>query len=755
MALDAFGCGPNAVVPVKMLGKNNVIRGFTLTGGRQINYSNAYGGAAVFTSDYSDSMIDCVVTNCIANRGGGTYCLGTALRCRFTGNFADQGAHAFYLKHAANCIFENTEGYAVYNNGTSATFVNCLCRGNKRGNFRVNDPGVLDVFNSAFLKGDPSPSAKSMNKRCDFRNCLFDFAPDFTSSEAVLGTNAECRVVSLGVLRFNADGSPAAGNPAIDAGIASYYDENFPATFDASEKAFDFYRNARTVGGAMDIGAVERSSATVDENVWHVDAENGNDAWDGKASFADADPANNIGPKKTLGVFTDLVAAGDVIYAAPGWYTNGVSPGTNFRFYTAKGGISLIATGSAADTFIGGAADPTVALDVSPFGCGPAAIVPAKMDGGDNLIRGFTITGGRQTQYTGSDTYYGGGVIFPYSAAFTDSMVDCVITNCVANRGGGVKYLGNALRCRFTGNYANEGAHGLYLRRAVNCIFENTESYAVYNNTYDGTFVNCLCRGNKTGNFRVGTGYVIDVFNSVLLRGDASYVPRNKRCDFRNCCFDYDPTKPYNADEAMIGTNGECRVFATGTLKFNADGSPAKDNPVVDAGIVAYYDENFPAAFNVHEKALDLNGNTRILGDAMDIGAVERISGTIDDNTWYVDAVNGNDSNSGTTADQAFKTLARASTNALMTAGATIFVAEGVYNEGVVPAIAEVDQTDCRLYVQYRIDVVATGRREATIIEGASSQDTACGIGQGAVRCCLMRGGSIRRQRECRQQYAI
>ena len=736
---NPYGCGPAAIVPVKMLGKNSVIRGFTLTGGRQSDYSNIYGGAAVFADGYTDSMIDCVVTNCIANRGGGAYCLGTALRCRFTGNYAEQGAHALYLKHAANCIFENTEGYAVYNNGDSGTFVNCLCRGNKGGNFRANPNGVLTVVNSVLLKG----ANTSKNKRCDFRNCLFDFAPDFTSAEAVLGTNAECRVFALGALRFNADGSPAAGNPAIDAGIASYYDENFPATFDASEKALDFYRNPRTVGGAMDIGAVERSSATVDENVWHVDAENGNDAWDGKASFADADPANNVGPKKTLGVFTDLVAKGDVIYAAPGWYTNGVSSGTNFRFYTKTGYVSLISTGSAADTFIGGAADETVAQDVSPFGCGPAAIVPIKMEGGGNLIRGFTVTGGRQTQYANSDAYYGGGVIFN-SSAFTDCMIDCVVTNCIANRGGGVKYLGNALRCRFTGNYANEGAHGLYLRRAVNCIFENTQGYAVYNNSFDGTFVNCLCRDNKMGNFRTGAGHAIDVFNSVFLRGDASYVPRNKRCDFRNCCFDYDPTKPYNADEAMIGTNGECRVFATGTLKFNADGSPAKDNPVVDAGIVAYYDENFPSAFKASEKGLDLNGNARTLGDAMDIGAVERISGTIDDNTWYVDAVNGNDSNSGTTADQAFKTLARASTNALMTAGATIFVAEGVYNEGVVPAIAEVDQTDCRLYVQYRIDVVATGRREATIIEGASSQDTACGIGQGAVRCCLMRGGSIR-----------
>ena len=737
-----FGCGSNGVVPVKMLGGNNVIRGFTITDGRQTQYENHdsyYGGGVVFSA-YTDSLIDCVVTNCIANRGGGVK-YGNALRCRFTNNHADNGAHGLYVKNAVNCIFENTQGYAIYNNTVNGTFVNCLFRGNKVGNVRANDPGVISVYNSVFLKDDSGTTP--MNRNNDFYNCFFDYDPTVVpNGNPIIGTNSECRIFPTGSLTFNADGSPTKLNPVVDAGIASYYDDNFPAVFDASEKAFDFYKNARTVGAAMDIGAVERVSGTRDENAWFVDAVNGNDSWDGRADFANADPANNIGPKKTLAVFTNLVAKGDAIYAAPGWYTNGVcvSGTSRFRFYTTASCISLVATGSAADTFIGGTADETVKQDVDPFGCGPAAIVPIKMTGGGNLIRGFTITGGRQTQYTNHDTYYGGGVIFT-TTAFTDSMVDCVVTNCIANRGGGVKYLGNALRCRFTGNFAAEGAHGLYLRRAVNCIFENTQSYAVYNNSYDGTFVNCLCRGNKLGNLRTGTGNVIYAFNSVFLKDGST--PRNKRCDFYNCIFDFDPTVPPSEAEAIIGTNGECRVFATGTVKFNADGSPTKGNPAVDAAIASYYDENFPASFNVHEKALDLNGNTRILGDAMDMGAVERISGTIDDNTWYVDAVSGNDANSGKTPEQAFKTLARASTNALMAAGATIYVAEGLYNEGIVPAQAGVDNTDSRMFADYRIDFVATGRREATIVEGAASQDTTCGIGSGAVRCCLLRGGSI------------
>ena len=325
------------------------------------------------------------------------------------------------------------------------------------------------------------------------------------------------------------------------------------------------------------------------ETTWYVDAEHGNDSWNGKADYANAVPASNVGPKKTLAVFTELVRSGDTIYAAPGWYTNGVvtSGATNFRLYTSPGNIKLISTGSAADTFIGGAVDKTVVQNAAPFGCGSNGVVPVKMLGGNNVIRGFTLMDGRQTQYENHDSYYGGGVVF---SAYTDSLIDCVVTNCIANRGGGVKY-GNALRCRFTNNHADNGAHGLYVKNAVNCIFENTQGYAIYNNTVNGTFVNCLFRGNKVGNVRANDPGVISVYNSVFLKDDSGTTPMNRNNDFYNCFFDYDPTVVPNGNP-IIGTNSECRVFPTGSLIFNADGSPTKLNPVVDAGIASASSES-------------------------------------------------------------------------------------------------------------------------------------------------------------------
>ena len=63
-------------------------------------------------------------------------------------------------------------------------------------------------------------------------------------------------------------------------------------------------------------------------NHWYVDAENGNDGWDGTCTLSDAKPELKKGPKKTLaGIFSQgeaLPAEGDTVHMAPGVYSNGV-----------------------------------------------------------------------------------------------------------------------------------------------------------------------------------------------------------------------------------------------------------------------------------------------------------------------------------------------------------------------------------------------------------------------------------------------
>jgi hypothetical protein len=144
--------------------------------------------------------------------------------------------------------------------------------------------------------------------------------------------------------------------------------------------------------------------------------------------------------------------------------------------------------------------------------------------------------------------------------------------------------------------------------------------------------------------------------------------------------------------------------------------------------------------FNIHDDGWNYEG------EMPSAGTVEIVPDYATVNDWYVDANLGNDANDGLRpgAAHAFKTLARASTNSLMEVGATVYVAEGEYKIGVVPAsVHGVDLTDTRMMVPYGTHFIASGDRNETIIEGASSGDTVCGIGYGAVRCCIVRGGSV------------
>ena len=477
--------------------------------------------------------------------------------------------------------------------------------------------------------------------------------------------------------------------------------------------------------------AVVTGCVALAANTWYVDAENGNDDWNGMADFANANPNDKVGPKKTLGVFTPLVDNGDTIYVAPGCYTNGVSPtSANCRFYTAKGGISLISTGCATNTFICGEPDKTVAQDASPYGCGPNAILPIKMLGSGNTIKGITIANGRQTEYGNSK--YGGGVVFEYYSEY-NSLIDCVITNCVAVRGGGVLGKFHALRCRFTGNFATEGSHAMYLITAVNCIFENTAGYAVYNNTDTATFLNCLCRGNATGNFRAGV--VMNVYNSVFLLGGTLNSARNKKCYFYNCYFDYDTSK-VSTDEVVAGKDGDCRTFATGAFRFTEEGLPMRRNPVIDAGKSMHYNNNeiFPDWLAELGKDKDCIGNERVAGDAMDIGPVEHIADNVYANEWYVDERNGNDSNSGKTPELAKKTLVAIMEDRVP--GDVVYAAPGVYSNNTI----EVNSQKFRVKIPQGVYLVgAEGAEKPTILgESSANPDSEYGTGSGAVSCVYM-----------------
>ena len=105
----------------------------------------------------------------------------------------------------------------------------------------------------------------------------------------------------------------------------------------------------------------------------------------------------------------------------------------------------------------------------------------------------------------------------------------------------------------------------------------------------------------------------------------------------------------------------------------------------------------------------------------------------------YVNAVSGSDSNAGSSASKAFKTIQKAVDNFTKTSyGYTIYVAEGEYDTGGGVARGVTNRINCTTarYIRF----IATGSRDKTIIRGAAAKnerdpENHPGCGPDAVRC--------------------
>lgn len=362
------------------------------------------------------------------------------------------------------------------------------------------------------------------------------------------------------------------------------------------------------------------SAFVASATTWYVDANNGNDDYDGKQLVVDK--ANLKGPKQTLAWFDNTrLSAGDIIYAAPGHYnTNSVAVGGhNYRFWADPRDVKLIAVGGPSVTFIEGEPDTTV--EAAKKGCGAQSVACVYFTR-NCLVKGFTISGGRSTES-------GAGAIGNIS--WDSVLAGCILTNNVTGyRGGalyGIKYLVN---CQFADSYAiqAEGGAAMNSQYFVNCSFMGSYAYDVYNQGLaDGCrFLNCTSYNDTNGSLRSNSGRG-QIYNTVIGgTGSASY----KANDAFNTVFQKDPERDGST------TNGECRLVAAVQIAHAANGAPlSSGNASVDsAAAESYYEANFPSGLwcdaDIAEyKAKDVLGRPRKMGAAMDLGAFEY--------DWYAD----------------------------------------------------------------------------------------------------------------------
>ncbi len=200
----------------------------------------------------------------------------------------------------------------------------------------------------------------------------------------------------------------------------------------------------------------------------------------------------------------------------------------------------------------------------------------------------------------------GGGV-------FGSRLYKCTLgNNAAANSGGGASS-GTISNCTITNNTASDGG-GIYSGILFNCLL--TSNWATNNGggAYSGTLYNCTLTGNSAA--QGGGGYGFDSFhihaNCTLYN---SIIYSNLAALSTNCaCTQYDSCLPSGEGFQVSGNVNAPPQFinpATGDFRLQPT------SPCINAG------NNSVLASYLFTNSFDLDGNPRVAGGTVDIGAYE------------------------------------------------------------------------------------------------------------------------------------
>ncbi len=367
-----------------------------------------------------------------------------------------------------------------------------------------------------------------------------------------------------------------------------------------------------------------------------------------RAATAAEPDGTEAAPYASLQAALEAVPSGAfaTVYVKAGVYDNGTMTQTK-RFgniatpaYTHRAravvpeNVSVVGAG-AETTFIVGADDPSA--EAADKGCGPEAVRCATLAQGARLT-GFTLTGGRTDVGTDAvnngDDFHGGGVFAQYGTKANLALVtDCVISNCVARRGGG-GFFGIYHRVRFLDNSIIRGGNGPAVRGngagncfLANCVIDRNEGYAT---VYYPTLLNCTFgadntqNGNKDGMVLIADSG--DIRNCLFLGKNSAIGKTNAAGEvtatrFYDCVFS--PQMKAYLDKQNAKTDGN-KVFVDASCTATTELAVADDlTPVIgaNAAVDAANADGYDAAT---WGEMDVHGNPRrVNARRLDVGAVE------------------------------------------------------------------------------------------------------------------------------------
>ena len=661
------GCAADSMRAVYM-NSGSVVKGFTVTKGRPNPSSgNSGNGGGV----YYGLAVECVFSNNVASYRGNAASNACLLRCRIGSDPA--GSYACYAGvYLIDCIYDSPLVTYSYSHAFNTTFLrgsinpgtstarNCLfLTGNNSAKhyscisasamgsgtdedgkckFGVNakslayDPATFRprLDSLAFDSGNSGYYAMATNNWTGNEAWWQSFfGKDFSGGERILGKSIDIGAGEADPLvrkLWIADSASALEITGADKG-ESFLDDGQTNTFTLSRNysteklltgikvngefhSFTGETADRTYTFVYGYGdereSLEIEAVYAEKNDWYVNANTdpekgfvGNDANSGYTKY---------NPKRTLaGAMSNvLLAPGDVVHAASGVYSEGTmaesSTATATNRVIVPSGVGLVADEGFAKTAIEG---------FIPEGSRWGSTDPVRgvlMKSGA-YTKGFTIRNAMASmdQGKGTDGTVSGG---EGGGVYGGTLIDCVVSNCYAVRGGGIAQA-NLIRCKVQNNkyipsdtqnasgaLPNYTGQGLYYCGSVcdSAIYDDSKHVA--------KVVNSVLVGLSNYNWTPA-----QVSNSYIEKDNGYLVLANSIVKW--------------SLHANSSLGAGSRVNTA--LKFDADGRPDISDPTtaqyaIDKGNRDYY--VYPSAF-AHEAGKDFAGGQRIYNGQIDIGCGE------------------------------------------------------------------------------------------------------------------------------------